>query len=99
MKNIQVIDGARNCRYPIYSATDDEFAIIFPGEGQDIEFIEDAICRVEKVKLEGIMRRIWSREIEKPQVLGIHGTLFYELDFKKVFYPTKKEAEMVFSLK
>ena len=35
VKNIQVIDGAVNCVYDIYSATDEEFSLIFPS-GTDI---------------------------------------------------------------
>jgi hypothetical protein len=58
MKNIQVIDGAQNCRYPIYSVTDDEFAIIFPAKGQGIEFLEDAILRVGKRKLGSVLKRV-----------------------------------------
>ena len=38
MKNIQVIDGANNCSYDIFAVTDDEFKILFPDPGQDIEF-------------------------------------------------------------
>jgi hypothetical protein len=39
-KNIQVIDGAINCHYPIYSIEEEYFNLIFPN-GQDIEFIDD----------------------------------------------------------
>jgi hypothetical protein len=39
-KNIQVIDGADNCHYPIYSIEEEYFALIFPN-GQDIEFVDD----------------------------------------------------------
>ena len=35
MKNIQVIDGARNCVYDIFAATEEEFALIFPAD-QDV---------------------------------------------------------------
>lgn len=30
MKNIQVIDGAQNCMYDIFAATDEELSLIFP---------------------------------------------------------------------
>lgn len=40
VKNIQVIDGADNCTYNIYAATEEEFDDIFPN-GADVEFIED----------------------------------------------------------
>jgi len=38
---------------------------------------------------------MWARRVDKKQVVGIHGTLFYELGRKKGYYPTKKEAEAV----
>lgn len=45
MKNVQVIDGAMNCAYDIFSANDSDFAVIFP-RGKNIEFIEDFYARV-----------------------------------------------------
>lgn len=97
MKNIQVIDGAQNCTYSIYAATDDEFSAIFPGDGQDIEFISDFIRRrrVGGESASRIMNNIWTRPVNKPDANGIHGTLFYELDHKKAYYPTKRECEMI----
>jgi hypothetical protein len=44
MKNIQVIDGAINSVYDIFSATEDEFSLIFP-EGQDVAFIDEVMAR------------------------------------------------------
>ena len=40
MKNIQVVDGALNCVYDIFQASDDDFAQIF-GNESDIAFGED----------------------------------------------------------
>lgn len=94
MPNIQVIDGADNCTYDVFAATDDEFGGIFP-DGQDIEFIEDLIVRVGEKTAEQVMSPIWKRPVDKKSVCGIHGTLFYELSWKKKFYPTKKENEML----
>jgi hypothetical protein len=98
MKNIQVIDGADNCTYSIYSVTDEEFLALFPHPGQDIEFIEDAIERVGDEKLGFMMRPVWGRAVAKSDVRGIQGTLFYGLHWKKKYYPTKKEAEMEVNL-
>jgi hypothetical protein len=96
MKNVQVIDGAENCTYPIYSFTDDEFKTIFPGEGQDIEFIKDVSKRIGEKAMIQTLKGPWSRgEMNKEEVQGIHGTLFYQLEEKKKYYPTKKEIEMV----
>lgn len=36
-----------------------------------------------------VLKNVWARRVEKPDVVGIHGTLFYELDWKKGYYPTK----------
>lgn len=95
MKNIQVIDSAINCAYSIYQVEDDVFDLIFPNEGQDIEFIEDFEERVGIEKVNSVLRPAWSRMIrEKSNVNGIHGTLFYELrDEKKRFYPNKRETD------
>ena len=82
MKNIQVIDGADNAVYDIFSATDDEFALIFP-PGQDIAFIDEVFertARSQKGALNAVFEAIWKRRIAKYDAIGIHGLLFYELD-------------------
>jgi hypothetical protein len=91
MKNIQIIDEAINTRYAIYGVTDDEFTVLFPGDGQDIEFIEDVVDRLGDDQTFEFMAPIWERAILKPQVNGIHGTLFYGLVGKKKFYENKRE--------
>jgi hypothetical protein len=93
MKNIQVIDGASNCSYDIFAMTDEEFRILFPNPGQDIEFVEDAIDRTGNDELGEIMRNVWKRPVKKPDVTGIHGTLFYELLWKKKYYPNKRSDD------
>ena len=37
MKNILVIDGAENCAYSVFQATEAEFRLIFPEDGQDTD--------------------------------------------------------------
>ena len=107
-KNIQVIDGADNCHYPIYSMEEEYFGLIFPN-GQDIEFIEDFWKRevkTEEQKIEWIkvFESTWENEVDKKNVSGIHGTLFYDAEFneaiarKKKYYPTKKEEEAIVPL-
>jgi hypothetical protein len=93
MKNVQVIDGARNCTYDVYAVKDRDFEIIFPNN-TDIEFISDLIARIGKREAMRVTNEMWRRRKDKKKVSGIHGTLFYELDFKKPFYPTKREGEM-----
>jgi hypothetical protein len=94
MKNIQIIDGADNCTYDIYAVTDDEFSAIFPGD-TDVEFVEDFVERVGEVRAGEISEAMWLRRVDKKSANGIHGTLFYELRKKAVYYPTKKEAEAI----
>jgi hypothetical protein len=72
MKNIQVIDGANNCAYDVYSATEEEFIIIFPEPDQDIQFIED-IRDSDAVKQ--ALSLIWNRRVNKPEINGIHDEL------------------------
>ena len=94
MKNIQVIDGATNCAYSVFAVSEKIFKAIFPEDGQDIEFVEDFIRRVGKKKAGELLTPVWKNRLEKGDVVGIHGTLFYELETKKVFYPTKRETDL-----
>jgi hypothetical protein len=95
MRNIQVVDGADNCTFDIFSVDDQTFNSIFPSNGQDIEFAEDFVARVGEEYAAATFAFIWERRVDKKVVEGIHGTLFFELTSRKDFYPTKKESEMV----
>jgi hypothetical protein len=93
MKNVQVIDGAVNCVYDIFAATDQEFALIFP-DGHDIAFIDEVYARgVDEAALNSAFEALWKRRVVKAQAMGIHGQLFYELDQKKAFYPSRRDGE------
>jgi hypothetical protein len=94
MKYIQVIDGARNCVYDIFAATDEEFALIFPEE-TDIAFIDEVYAKGDKELLDATFNEIWRRRVKKSESQGIHGILFYELEEKKAYYPTRKDEEAV----
>ncbi|MFC1542411.1 hypothetical protein ACFL4M_00800 [Pseudomonadota bacterium] len=94
MKNIQIIDGARNCVFDIYQATDDEFASIFP-ENTNIAFSDEVWERENDKKLSETFDCIWNRPIKKSEAMGIHGILFYDLEDKKQFYPTRKDEEAI----
>jgi hypothetical protein len=94
MKNIQIIDGARNSVYDIFSATEYEFSLIFPA-GQDIAFIDEVMSRGPSQELNAAFRNMWSRRIAKKDAMGIHGLLFYELEYKKAYYPTRRDEEAV----
>jgi hypothetical protein len=95
MRNIQVIDGADNCTYSIFSVSDDIIKLVFPEPSQNIEFNTDLIARISLDEANTLNLKLWENEINKEDVVGIHGTLFYDLEFKKVYYPTKRELEMV----
>lgn len=94
MKNIQVIDAAENCVYDVFAATNEEFALVFP-EGQDIAFITEVYSRVSSVELDKAFAMIWTRRLPKAEVIGIHGTLFFELDHKMAYYPTRRDQEAI----
>lgn len=94
MKNIQIVDNAINCSLSIYQINNEDFYLIFPQENQNIEFIEDFISRIGDVRAAKILKPVWRSRIEKKDVSGLHGTLFYGLAFKKEFYPNKKESDL-----
>ncbi len=71
-----------NCVHDIFAATDEEFALIFP-DGQDIAFIDEVY---ERSSDDATLNRAF-------EAMGIHGQLFYELEAKKVFYPTRRDEE------
>jgi hypothetical protein len=91
MKNIQVIDGARNCVYDIFQVDDDDFAQLF-GRDTDIAFAEDFEGRDD---LGPVFERIWRGRIPKAQTQGIHGTYFVGLEDKKAYYPTRRDEEAI----
>jgi hypothetical protein len=95
MKNVLIIDGAENCEYQIFAMTHDEFKVVFPGDRQNVEFIEDLVDRISDDGVAAMLTPIWKREVKKPDVMGIHGTIFYQLYWKKKFYPTKNDREMI----
>lgn len=98
MKSIQIIDGALNCTYDIYLIDEHSFLMIFPGEDQDVEFVDDFVERVGSEHAQIILDRLWGNLQDKKQIHGIHGTLFFELHYKKQYYPTKRESEMKISI-
>jgi hypothetical protein len=91
MKNIQVINGALNCTFSLFQATDEEFALLFPGPQQDIQYVEDLVHLAEQSEINSALCRIWERPIRKSEAQGIHGTLFYQLERYKKWYREKRE--------
>ena len=93
MKNIQVIDGADNCAYDIFSISDTGFLKVFPNE-QDIEFSEDLFERLGDDEASKVLEPIWKNRLVKTEFKGIHGTLFYGLQSKKQYYPNKRDDDL-----
>ncbi len=92
MKNIQVIDGAENTVYDIFAATEEEFLLMFPNN-TDIAFIDEVMKRGPKKKLSLALKNLWDRPVRKSEANGIHGILFYQLEYKKQYYPTHRDEE------
>jgi hypothetical protein len=40
------------------------------------------------------MRNVWKRRVKKIDIIGIHGTVFYELSWKKKYYPNKTDDDI-----
>lgn len=94
MKNIQVIDGATNCAFSVYQISEEGFHAIFPGERQNIEFIDDLIVRLGDRRAGKVLTPVWQNRVEKENIVGLHGTLFFEMESKKKFYPNKRESDL-----
>jgi hypothetical protein len=94
MRNIQVIDGAENCVFDVFAATEAEFGLLFP-PGEDVAFVDEVFIRNRESEeaLQCALKSIWARRIPKPSVSGIHGLLFYGLPEKKIYYPTRRDEE------
>ncbi len=89
-----IIDDADNCAYDIFSASEELFEIIFPGDGQDVEFIEDLLKRSDQEILDGFFSELWRNPVRKAKAQGVHGILFYNLTEKRVFYPNKRDKDL-----
>lgn len=94
LKNIQIIDGALNATFSVFQATDEEFAAIFPADGQDMEVSEDFYERVGQEQAWRVLEPIWERPILKRDAQGIHGTLYYNYEDRRRWLPaTKREVD------
>ncbi len=96
MKNIQIIDTADNATFSIFQATEEEFGLIFPAKGQDMEISEDFHDRVGLEKAKATLEPIWKRPVLKRDAQGVHGTLFFGyLDRRHLLPATKREIDWV----
>src|SRR4051794_4066893 len=94
MKHVQVIDAALNCSYSICAVEDDDFDLIFPTPGQDVEFVEDVAARLGERRTGQLVLRSTTRRVEKATLSGLHGTLFFGLTNKRNYYPNKRETDL-----
>lgn len=94
MKTILVVDGAENCAYDCFLMSERLFELVFPGEGQDVEFYEDVERRFSGGALDEEFSAMWGRRVSKKNINGIDGTLFYGLQSKKKYYPNKRDADL-----
>jgi len=93
MKNIQIIDCARNATFSIFQASNEAFDAIFP-DGRDMELVEDLIARLGEDQADMILSPLWDRPVLKRDAQGIHGTLFYEYaDRRDIFPATMREID------
>lgn len=95
MKNVQIIDEAVDCDYPIHGCSDTDFLTIFPAPNQDLEFSEDLSGRIGLDRFRELMERLDAARLDKKRVSGIHGTLFVGLSFKKRCYTEKRHATLI----
>lgn len=94
MKNVLVVDAAANATLSVFQATDEEFAQIFPGHGQDIELIEDLAERMDEAAAGELLAPLWGRPILKRDAGGIHGVLYYgHSDLRRHLPATKREVD------
>ena len=61
----------------------------------DVTFIGEVLARGPDREFDEAFTCIWKRRIPKRDAMGIHGILFYELDHKKQYYPTRKDEEAI----
>ncbi len=89
MKNIQVIDSAENAAFDVFEISDEAFDQLFPRADQDIQFADE----VDEETWKNLAQSLWANRIEKPEVHGINGTLFFENDAQKRWYPNRKDSD------
>lgn len=95
MKIVQVVDGAENCIFPVYRVTEDDFKLLFPEPGQNVEFSEDLASRLGGERAAGrLVMRVTARHVRKDGVAGINGTLFVGLPERRKYFPRKREGDV-----
>jgi len=91
-KNVQVIDGALNCVYDIFAASEIDYALLFSDDA-DVAFVEDFESLPNVARISEALKRLWMNRVPKADANGIHGILFCGLPEKRQFYPTRRDEE------
>lgn len=98
MKNVQIIDGAMNATYSFFQCDDQQFELIFPMKDQNILFIGDLAeleCKEKFEEIDAAIGKLWSKPVRHEAVCGVHGTIFYEKENCKQYYPkSRRWADM-----
>ena len=90
MKNVQIIDAAQNCTFSVFQFTEVQFALLFPNPGQDIAFADELLIYLTTAQREAAFEGVWDRPIAKSDIIGLHGTLFYEFEKRKQHFPVSR---------
>jgi hypothetical protein len=90
MKNVQVIDHADNCMFPIFQFTEQQFALVFQKEAQDIAFIDEVLATLSDEDAALAFEGVWDRPIPKSEIDGLHGTLLYGFERKRQYFPASR---------
>jgi hypothetical protein len=90
MKNVQVIDDADNCTFPIFQFTEAQFELVFQNEAQDIAFIDEVLAALSDEQEALAFEGVWDRPISKSEIVGLHGTLFYGFAKKSKHFPASR---------
>ena len=91
MKNVQIIDGAANSTFSVFQATEQEYTAIFLADC-DMELVEDLIARLGEDEAGRVLASLWSRPVLKRDIVGLHGTLFYDNESRSI-PATKREID------
>jgi hypothetical protein len=61
----------------------------------DIAFIDEIYAKGNEKLLDVAFNNIWKRRIKKSKANGVHGIIFYELEEKKIYYPSRQDEKAV----
>jgi hypothetical protein len=93
MKNVQVIDGAVNSVFEVYSIPDKLFYTLFP-KGTDLAFVKDFVGKIKNS--DNRWRALYKRRMDEKSIRGIHGSLCLDLcNINPKFFPSRRETDVI----